>query len=1033
MDSPGLIVCGNHNGLDFARYDPDMITNVQSPRSSYKVAENNDIGFKMEFWFLTQSYYNNNFDNILLLWNKHLKISINQMADNYTASCYALSDLANPLTEGIPSTMDYGNIQNKWGYVVCGANLKTKQYYVSIGRVTHSKNFSPSQKDALANTISSKVILQIGDYSPTNFGFAYIRELRLWNCYNCYFHLAYVPYTIANLYFNNVLHYFKMDDPLGNIVDTVGGVASTTAKQKLTQRTDFIGYSVMKSLPKLPNCDEGVHNYFNFNANINCDVMYNLNRLNDVEFPNIPVARTNRWTMEFWVFVEGANDFTKGINVIYENHISISLLALDINTKDITTFCLPQAYRNKVWGLSGNDAYLVYQGAQNRAFETLTGAFSQWNYLRCAFDSDRDLYYYNNKPEAKILPEAFYTDILNVTPFKFFSSSTSKVSLVVQNGNINNTRIFFRTLNIYREYIPQSFDFKYRIMKLFSTLNYYPLVISTDFADYNNNYGGLMYNYNEYETEISTLKFNYNFLKTVLDRTYTTYPFYTNLILCNVSQKFDGAQCVDITSLSTCDNKSVFCLDDYKNFWCVNGINSWLDLNSNTCSVNCPTNATRPTDGLELNGMCSYTCANPLNPNMIQCPNLKNNMTYANFQLANAFVCGAGTIRVYQKCISKDRLNLSAFYFSWKYSFSNTVADFTSVKNLKEYFIEFYIKLDTTFPAPKDGRRYTYFIGYPHVIIRTEDDYTFSYANAEQNNGNNVYKLNNGFHPYEWNRVIIECYIDARISTYITNIYINNNYATPNLTVNLSSVAYDLTLKEISFCNGIYTNNIEICNFHSITPLWGSAFYKQIRVWDFRSSSLFSIIDNENKNGLLTSNNIYTDNLISYHKMTYDKINQLQIVNEISSPSLDFLSTYFYSNNYDNNVRVNFANNFDISGFQDGNYLSYVNVTYLNSTNQTEIQPPIYTMLNCDKTCKRCYSGKPNDCYECPIQQFLIGKKCYQYSNYYFKVPTNDNVTFYKLKNQPISDGTQIINDLTKANPYTITFFMKFLGIKRKH
>ena len=43
------IICGNALGLDLARFEPGIIGNISSPTTE----------FKMEFWFLSQSYVNN--------------------------------------------------------------------------------------------------------------------------------------------------------------------------------------------------------------------------------------------------------------------------------------------------------------------------------------------------------------------------------------------------------------------------------------------------------------------------------------------------------------------------------------------------------------------------------------------------------------------------------------------------------------------------------------------------------------------------------------------------------------------------------------------------------------------------------------------------------------------------------------------------------------------------------------------------------------------------------------------------------------
>ena len=60
------IVCGNALGLDLARFEPGEIQNIQSPKKEYKI----------EFWFLTQSYVNNHFSSLVVEWTNFVKIEI---------------------------------------------------------------------------------------------------------------------------------------------------------------------------------------------------------------------------------------------------------------------------------------------------------------------------------------------------------------------------------------------------------------------------------------------------------------------------------------------------------------------------------------------------------------------------------------------------------------------------------------------------------------------------------------------------------------------------------------------------------------------------------------------------------------------------------------------------------------------------------------------------------------------------------------------------------------------------------------------
>ena len=76
--------------------------------------------------------------------------------------------------------------------------------------------------------------------------------------------------------------------------------------------------------------------YFSIKMGEGCDTMFNFNIFKkDVIFEDIPSSRTNSYTMEFWFYVESSDDFTKGMNLIYEDHMTISTLAHNIDDTNL--------------------------------------------------------------------------------------------------------------------------------------------------------------------------------------------------------------------------------------------------------------------------------------------------------------------------------------------------------------------------------------------------------------------------------------------------------------------------------------------------------------------------------------------------------------------------------------------------------------------------------------------------------------------------------------------------------------------------
>jgi hypothetical protein len=189
--------------------------------------------------------------------------------------------------------------------------------------------------------------------------------------------------------------------------------------------------------------------------------IYNLNVMNDFTFPNIPSSFTNRWTMDLWIWVETAQQLTAGVNFIWENHLSISIIRDTSSTTSLNAICFPQGYKDNIKGVSSVPIYDVYNSALNKGKELMSGVSSTWTFVRCAVDLVRGTFYVNNS-SGNITNETLYTNVKNSVPFRFFNQSPLQ-NLIVQNASLNNSRIFMAYLTLYREYIPLAFiNMKYK-------------------------------------------------------------------------------------------------------------------------------------------------------------------------------------------------------------------------------------------------------------------------------------------------------------------------------------------------------------------------------------------------------------------------------------------------------------------------------------------------------------------------------------------------------------------------------------------
>ena len=385
------IVCGDAHGLDLARFEPAIIPKITSPTEE----------FKMEFWFLSQSYVGNNFKSITIEWKNHIKIEVfyNSGTNRYGARCIPMNSEDTMEFEYIEASND----QNRWRYIVCGVNALTNKAYMTNLQNENRREISFTTSVELTDSYTT---LNVSENSDTNYGVTYLKELRLWKCYDCSSDRAFVAYSRDDPYFGNVVDYFMFEDSAGFLQDYHTGYADPEVSVQFITKTDFNGYGLLKPISDTPNCNEGGQMYFSIKMGEGCDTMFNFNIFTkDVVFDEIPASRTNSYTMEFWFYVESADDFTKGMNLIYEDHMTISTLAHNIEDNDLDVYCFPQGYRDHLDDIFGEDMKRRYDEAENKYGYTFENGFSKWNYVRCSYSFDLLKYYINDKEPKDIDPE----------------------------------------------------------------------------------------------------------------------------------------------------------------------------------------------------------------------------------------------------------------------------------------------------------------------------------------------------------------------------------------------------------------------------------------------------------------------------------------------------------------------------------------------------------------------------------------------------------------------------------------------------
>ncbi len=190
-----------------------------------------------------------------------------------------------------------------------------------------------------------------------------------------------------------------------------------------------------------------------------------LTQFNDISLVNIPVAHNGLYTMEFWVFTEDLTDITSSMNIIWDKHVSISLLKTGSNK--LGAYCFPQAYIDDLKGKSGTEITSLFSNARNAFLSDMTPVpnLGNWYWVRCAVSYMVEKYYVTGTNIAPVLqtlkPEILYDTTQNDVPFRKYFDGNEQVSLYIIGAKNHTKKIYLRNIYLYNDYIPPLYDFRY--------------------------------------------------------------------------------------------------------------------------------------------------------------------------------------------------------------------------------------------------------------------------------------------------------------------------------------------------------------------------------------------------------------------------------------------------------------------------------------------------------------------------------------------------------------------------------------------
>lgn len=147
------------------------------------------------------------------------------------------------------------------------------------------------------------------------------------------------------------------------------------------------------------------------------------------------------------------------------------------------------------------------------------------------------------------------------------------------------------------------------------------------------------------------------------------------------------------------------------------------------------------------------------------------------------------------------------------------------------HILEVWIKRDNNCVIPSVGKFYMFW-SLPHCLYLTGS--TLFYEKWDAPAPSSATGPLSGYKQFEWNRFMFK--VSTTGATSVISVLVNNNLDSPEFT---QTVAIPMSLQKIAFCFYDSTGGIgkTSCSLIGQNIDWGSAYYKNIRVWNISTAS----------------------------------------------------------------------------------------------------------------------------------------------------------------------------------------------------
>jgi hypothetical protein len=425
--------------------------------------------YTFEFWIYMDTYKPSNLHNLIIEWDKHLKIKIGYEGASYTSTCYPLfkSDDSNYESQN-NDKINFNPTQTKWGYIRCSVDITKKLYFhFDEPLVTIERQLLGTPSNIASGNTTLKFKGLTDDNILANSGVLFIRQLRLWKCYLCQDADTYRLdiTTVTGLRYTNLLHLFEA--PFDNTASINDVKPVSAVKTNLSSNANWLGYNVLdittyKRLDKVStnNGNQWLCNEF---RDV-CSGLIKLNQIENITWNEIDPPMYGRYAIDLWFMNTNTNNLESGIHFIWRNIASISFTKDNTVSSTLNSYCWPQDHRLTLQEITGNvniNALTTSSLVNNYDIIKTPTSNNTWVYVRCSVNWTNRFFYMTENNQKPLVSERVYGDIRNEVPFRYMFQNNEKSTFYIWNGKNNpNTDINCRSINLYTEYIPPNFDVK---------------------------------------------------------------------------------------------------------------------------------------------------------------------------------------------------------------------------------------------------------------------------------------------------------------------------------------------------------------------------------------------------------------------------------------------------------------------------------------------------------------------------------------------------------------------------------------------